>query len=52
MLNDLRMKCDLPSYVSSEGLSDDKNLPSAMKEREREMEDKVNAFKNPFEISN
>lgn len=30
------MKCDLPSYVSSEGLSDDKNLPSAKKERKRE----------------
>lgn len=25
------MKCDLPSYVSSEGFSDDKNLPSEMK---------------------
>lgn len=47
MLNDLRMKCDLPSYVSSEGLSDDKNLPSAMKKR-----DKDNAIKNPFGISN
>lgn len=28
------MKCDLPSYVSSEGFSDDKNLPSAMRRKE------------------
>lgn len=30
------MKCDLPSYVSSVGFSDDKNLPSAKRKRERE----------------
>lgn len=28
------MKCDLPSYVSSVGFSDDKNLPSVKKNKE------------------
>lgn len=35
------MKCDLPSYVSSVGFSDDKNLPSGKREKKE----------NGFEIS-
>ena len=35
------MKCDLPSYVSSVGFSDDKNLPSEKKIKKNENEFKI-----------
>lgn len=36
LINDA-MKCDLPSYVSSEGFSDDKNLPSVKRKKMKQV---------------